>query len=395
MPRPVWVGIACWCLSLSAALAAEVKPVEQTLAFEMFGWESRMRTDLPADADAVLRRALDAGTKAALAGNPHPRTRDEALAALEHIQVAFERQRFLQPAKKDWPNTLGEALTPVARGDDRASTAMALPENTSSKDGIGSRVGHVDEYDKDKQKPVYLVDCDIGAMLFISVAQRVGWDLRLVEGHRHNYLHWHLADGTVLNWDWTHRESLDNARYLPDERFGDWLRASRSGRSLTLDFARSYFLTLISFPPRNGEKITDRNKRAVLEEAVAIDPANDWPHNALAWTYVTDPALDPAHAKAALGYALAAMSADPGNADVADTLACAYAAIREYDLASAFESYALAHPDQGEPGEERCKARDERLAKAFGDRLKAFGRKETCAISVARFESAEPPARCG
>lgn len=307
--------LALW----ATAAPAEVKPVEQTLAHEMFAREKEVRANIPAAAEAAWRGALEAATKAALNANRDPRTRREALAVLKAMQLALERQGMLQPGRhQDWPNTLGEAFTPRDSGEESARQALASWINRFPDRELGARIDHVDRH-----KPVYLVDCDMGVLLFVSVGQRLGWDIRFVEAPEHAYLHWHLAGGEVVNWDWTTRQSIEDRLYRDPNYEGAPERDPKT-RSMSLQFARGYYLAVMSLDPINAETLDRAKLNALLEKHLAEDADNYEVLNALAWNYATDPAST--RAKTALAYALKAWAANPMEPDMADTAACAYAA---------------------------------------------------------------------
>jgi hypothetical protein len=306
------LAIALWA---TTALAADVRPIEQTLAFEMFALEKQVRANIPAGAEAAWRGALDVATRAALNRDPHGKR--EALAVLKDIQLALERTNMLQPGRqKDWPNTLGEAFTPHDADEESVRQARADWGNGLADRELGARIDHIDWH-----RPVYLVDCDMGVLLFISVGQRLGWDIRLVAAPEHAYLHWHLPDGEVVNWDWTTRQSIPDRLYR-DPNYAGAPERDPKGRSLSLDFARGYYLAVMSLDPINAETLDKAGLNALLEKHLAADPENYEVLNALGWNYATAP--NSAQAKTALDYALRAWAADPMEPDMADTVACAY-----------------------------------------------------------------------
>ncbi len=45
------------------------------------------------------------------------------------------------------------------------------------------------------------VDCDIGALLYLSAGEVIGIPLQMVEVPRHNFVRWRLPSGVHINWD--------------------------------------------------------------------------------------------------------------------------------------------------------------------------------------------------
>ena len=159
--------------------------IEDTLAWEMLDIEKAHRT-IPADASDLLRAALQ-GAIRALGPNPQqPKTAAEAVAASQKMATALARLNFLQPVRRrDWPDTLGQAFRPVRLKKEESKRLLRF-------DGNVERARYIE-----RSKPIYYVDCDIAALLLMSAAQALGWDVRLVEMPDHNFIRWHLADGEL------------------------------------------------------------------------------------------------------------------------------------------------------------------------------------------------------
>jgi hypothetical protein len=309
-------------LPAAPAIQAAPVPLEQTLAYRMLQREQAVRK-VPASAEALLGKVLTEAM-AALGPDPQPpATAEEFEAFAEKVSIVLAAHNFVQPAStKDWPDTLGEAFAPLPRGDPRVVASLRADQP--------ARLRHLK-----REGPVYFVDCDIGAMLIISVAQMVGFDVAMVEVPGHNFLRWRSPSGPAAGWDWTYWRTPDEAG-----------RASRLQRSLV---TRKVFLE--SQTPRETEayfksvlagQIDDRPARLALRR----DAAADFPNNrvvayGVARTFTLSPAASPAERKEALGYSLLALSMEGnGNSEsVADRMmavACAYAANGEPALAKAF-----------------------------------------------------------
>lgn len=323
------VGLAVLLLAmllvlLPAAPAARAAPVplEQTLAYRMLQRERAVRR-APASAEPLLREVLS-GAMAALGPDPEPPTTAEEFKAFaEKVSIVLAAHNFVQPAStKDWPDTLGEAFAPLPRNDPRVASSL--------KADRPARLNHVKP-----GGPVFFVDCDIGAMLIISVAQMVGFEVTMVEVPGHNFLRWKSPSGATAGWDWTYWRA-------PDESG----RASRLHRSLvtrkvfldsqTLRESEAYFKSVLA------GQIDDQAAKLALRREAAVDfPNNRVVAYGVARTFALSPAASPAERKEALGYSLLALSMEgngnqEGVAHRMMAVACAYAANREPALAKAF-----------------------------------------------------------
>ncbi|HEX8225011.1 MAG TPA: hypothetical protein VF605_14425 [Allosphingosinicella sp.] len=307
---------------MAPATGAAPVPLERTLAYRMLQRERAVR-EIPASAEPLLRKVLSDAI-AALGPDPAPpATPDEFRAFAEKVSTVLAAHNFVQPGSPaDWPDTLGEAFAPLRRDDPRVASAL--------KADRPARLRHVKS-----EGPVYLVDCDIGSMLIISVAQRIGFDVAMVEVPGHNFIRWKSPSGAAASWDWTYWRTPDEAG-----------RASRLQSSLvtrdvflasqTLEESEAYFKSVLA------GQIDDQAASLILRrEAASAFPNNRVVAYGVARTFALSPAASPAERREALGYSLLALSME-GNGNprnVADRMmavACAYAANGEPALAKAF-----------------------------------------------------------
>lgn len=326
------VGILLLAIFMSPtvfAIQEKIKPVESTMAYELLTLERGAR-QVSMDTEKMFRSVIDDATTIALRTHRNPRTREEALAVLEAIQVALVKHNFLQPPEeKDWPDTIGIALTPRNFTPEALKGVLSYHYNTR-------RVKYLD-----LAKPLYYVDCDMGSQLFMAVGERLGWDIRLVELPQHNFVRWHLSESNKVNWDWTRWASSED---------GDYLQAISSSedprlralylRSLEPKEARAYYIGLIGSQaavPKDGERL--------LREAVAVLPNHPLTLNNLAWLYATTPEFAKEKSGLAIAYSLAAWSMRPTHGNFADTVACSFAANGQKQLAERIEEFAIAHPN--------------------------------------------------
>lgn len=320
--------------------ATPAKPVslEETLAYRMLQRERAVR-EIPDSAEPLLREILS-GAMAALGPDPSPpATPEEFRAFAEKASIALAAHNFVQPGSpKDWPDTLGEAFAPLGRDDPRVASALKADQP--------ARLRHMK-----REGPVYLVDCDIGAMLIISVAQMVGFEVAMVEVPGHNFIRWKSPSGTAAGWDWTYWRAPDEAG-----------RASRLQRALlsrnvflasqTLEETEAYFKSVLA-----GQIDDPAAKLALRREAAAEFPNNRVVAYGVARTFALGPGASAAERREALGYGLLALSMEGGGnprsvADRMMAVACAYAVNGEPALARAFVQRArtLADIDDGYGG---------------------------------------------
>jgi hypothetical protein len=306
-------------------------PLERTLAYRMLMREQAVGK-VPASAEPLLRKVL-AEAMAALGPDPAPPVTGEELTAFaEKVSTVLAGHNFVQPASvDDWPDTLGEALVPLPRNAPRVAASLKADQP--------ARLRHVK-----REGPAYFVDCDIGAMLILSVAQMVGFEIAMVEVPGHNYLRWKSPSGATAGWDWTYWRRPDEAG-----------RASRLQRSLvtrkvflesqTLKESEAYFKSVLA------GRIDDPAARLALRrEAASEFPNNRVVAYGVARTFALAPEASPVERREALAFSLLALSMEGnGNsASLADRMmavACAYAANREPALAKVYVQQARRSAD--------------------------------------------------
>ena len=313
---------------LSSVGKGEIKPIESTTAFQMLELEFAVREKIP-DKDKTRALLVSAIENATLAAQTHrmPRTKEEALPILEAIQVALVKHNFIQPLEqKDWPQTLGAALTPRTLTEEEKKRLLLYARNVR-------RVRFLN-----LSAPLYFVDCDMGAQFFIAVAERLGWDMRLVEVPLHNFVRWHISENVKVNWDWTRWESSDDAIYGREVPVSEDPRLKALYiRSWNPEEARAFYEGLIGSQaekPEDGERL--------LQKALLVIPNHPTTLNNLAWLIATRPTLG--HKSAiAVAFSLAAWSMQTDDGNIADTVACAFAADKQKLLAQRIEEFAIAH----------------------------------------------------
>jgi hypothetical protein len=175
------------------------------------------------------------------------------------------------------------------------------------------------------RRALHPFDCDLGAVLYLSVAARHAWPLVLVEVPKHNFVRWIFRDGTHFNWDVNIAESISDQAYRAgksgpafdaiQEREAGYLQGM--SEAAFLGYYVSLLISQVSSDACLLEARQSLAARQKLEPPVA---------NALAWALSTRPGLaSPAHSADAIALAEQAVRASP-FCIYYQTLACAYAA---------------------------------------------------------------------
>lgn len=344
-PHPTrrWILLAC-LLSLPQIALADVRPVESTLAHELMQLERDVGT-VPDETAARLDRIVRDASDAAIAIHRRPRSRDEALAVLQHIQIALAKHNLFQPLRReDWPMRMSTALTPL---DVTPEQKRNIVERQASPQW-GTYA--------DLDAPFFYVDCDMGAQLFLAVGQRAGWDIRLAEVPDHNFVRWHLPGGETVNWDWTAWSSLSDDAYRSRiaPAYDPRLQAHYV-RSFTPEETRAYYRGLVASQiDENSDRIEH-----ILVDALRAFPNHPTLLNNTAWFYATHPGIPASSRDRALPFALAAWSLKWDNANIADTAGCSAAAAEQWGLARQIQTRAV----ELAPDSEAYRANLQRISK--------------------------------
>jgi hypothetical protein len=306
---------------------------DDTIAFELFRLEARARRLSPR-AEPRLRRLLG-DALAALGPDPRPPgTAEEFLAFAEKVSVSLAGNNDIQPVDPiDWVSSLGEALRPVPA--DHPRLARYLDHVTNRE-----RRKHVTP-----DEPLYFLDCDIGSLLLMSVAQMVGFDLKLVEVPGHNFVRWSGGPGHYANWDWTNWASHRNEYYAANWAMSDvqrsrglWLNSQSAAES------KGYFIgALASLVPDPARRLD------LVRLAIKDAPNNPMTAETAAWAFATiEKGVTDQERQSAVTYSLAALAADPGHAGYNLTAACAYAVTGSEDVAAALLERAASLESSGD-----------------------------------------------
>ena len=330
---------------VTAASAGTQVATEHTLAFQLLELE-RKGGSPPPNAETLLKDTLESAY-AQLGTDPQPpKTRQEFLAFAGAVSKALAASNFVQPERlSDWPDSPGVALRPLPRSHPGLKAALASPKNTE-------RLKH-----SNPAQPYRFLDCDMGSLLIMSVAQMVGFQVHLVEVPDHNFIRWHAPGGGAVNWDWTHWSSRQDQEYYDRIDPVQLTRRTYLG-SQTAGEAEGYFLAVLTRNIRDPSLKLELRRRALAQA-----PANPVTANNVAWSFATlDEGVTEQERKDAVPLALSAWASAPNDPGFMDTAACAFAAANQKAIALALLNHLAASGDAGQRANiervsrgERCK----------------------------------------
>lgn len=198
--------------------------------------------------------------------------------------------------------------------------------------------------------PRHIFDCDIGSLIFLTVAENLGAPVSLVElrprdAMGHYYVRWPIDGGSSVNWD------MNSER----ERASD-ASARVMSRAEVIGYA--YFLRARLW----GRRCTHGLVVADYRQAISRDPEGVVAHNNLAWWVATHSieGRERLHDEALAGAMHAVQHVNGGNH--LDTLACVHAMRREFSEAIEAERQALQRVPVAPPARRTYQERLDRFA---------------------------------
>lgn len=338
--RSMLVGVA-FLIMTGWACAAPPLPLEKTVSFELLRMESDARP-ISVESEKFLRKILmDALTAA---GSNVPTNENDFLDFAKRVSISFARNNFIQPIlQKDWTNSLGESLAPVAEDHPRAGQYLDHSQNLERRPYI------------DPSKPLHFLDCDMAALLLMSVAQMAGFELNLVEVPYHNFVRWQGPDGQRVNWDWTYWGSHPDSFYIRQRGISEaQLLRKAFLQSQSAEESRGYFIGVMAIPVQEPAK-----RLALRRAAIKAAPSNATTANNAAWTFATiEEGITEAERQDAVVFALTAWATNPGNANYIDTVACSFGARGQWEMAVALETQAARMDPAYQENVERLQQRE-------------------------------------
>ena len=264
--------------------------------------------------------------------------RKEAKAALKAIdQVLYESGYAVCVETEYLSTTLG---TPKPL---RSQNSSAI--NLTSIDGEGTcylirRPQYRDEaIRKNWSNGIKPFDCDVGAILYIAIAQQNLLPLTFIEVPNHNFVRWRFKNGSYFNWDTNDAESYSDddyrmtrprttsTRFTPEQE-----KLNRYLVDLKIEEIRGYFAGLLISLVESGDCIEE-----LYELSAPYIKSNATALNNFAWAFSTRAHFKGTkYASIAVELAKQATDMDP-NCNFWDTFSCAYAAYDDFPEAIRIE----------------------------------------------------------
>ncbi len=285
--------------------------------------------------DAKRRIVFDPAIKEAKA------QRKQALAVLKAIDLVLTDQNVLYPAG-DYDVALLRLGLSEQKLDKKMLAHMLKEElNERRRDHA---LAHADE-------PFYVLDCDTSSIVYVAVAEAVGFELHLVDLPDHMFVRWELSDGTHVNWDTNDAEEVSDKEYAKDYRLGKKIRRQKVYlSSMTKDEAKGYGYFLRS--ARWEEKEREEKAISDLQKAGELYSQSTQVKAELAWLYATADCATVEQRKSSVKLAQAALDLEPTCAEFWDALAAAHGANGDFESAvkeaGKAMKYAETDKDRGE-----------------------------------------------
>jgi len=195
----------------------------------------------------------------------------------------------------------------------------------------------------------YTFDCDTSAFIYMSVAEKMNLPLSFVEVPQHNFVRWHLKSGLHINWD------TNSANVYTDDHYrkGQTPTASQGfgpereeRRKFLTDYREAEIIGYHTGILADVLRLQGSSREAIplYEEAIAARPHAPDVKNNLSWILLTSSEFNESESAArALTLSLEVDAIDPWHKDYKgykDTLACAYAAVGDFEKALEVERVA-------------------------------------------------------
>jgi tetratricopeptide (TPR) repeat protein len=316
-------------LQLSGRLDLEYEPRFSTIGHTILTEDCRTRHI----SGTIFKRLDDviAGVQAEIK-DINVNTKDDAVRILETVESVVIRSNFVCSIPYYLVHDFADGL--AARPIEQ--NAIYAAENNLRRPHIEANRGALFSY----------VDCDIGSLLYLSIADVVGLPLCMVEVPQHNFIRWKFTTGELLNWDtnygfnkWTDDEYA--AQY-------DVSQAQRRNSTYLSNLSQENVLGYFCFVRGLTFQKADQLDAAIKEyrAAIAIYPQSPSSRNNCAWLFASrkdaQTLILPEEARA---FAEEACQIHRSHVHL-DTLACVYAEVGDFDSAirAEEEAYALS-PD--------------------------------------------------
>lgn len=327
---------ACLCFLSYTGIAKDYVPRHNTIAHQLLQLERRHGVYLRPDSTSYydkrvnkLDQLIDHAIKRLKLKNQTVYNRSQSEYILKLIDSILTEQYFIVCIRIE---ELSTALTPIKLTQLKCATYLP-----------GYRRNFVLEHPDDDYFPI---DCDLGAILYLSIGEIAGLPLSMVEVPGHNFIRWNFADHSYINWD------NNSARVFPDDAFrqGRTPTASTSFdaeeeknnhflKNMTSEEVTAYYKTIIANNISHGTRYDVSEE--LYKQALFIRPYDAGALNNLSWMYVTvDQFKGSPYSDSAYLYSTRATSLVPKEIEYRDTYSCACAAIGDFDKAIKVEKTA-------------------------------------------------------
>lgn len=200
-----------------------------------------------------------------------------------------------------------------------------------------------EHFRKNRENDYYLIDCDISALLYLSIAEVNNLPIQMVEIPGHNFVRWRIDKGEYINWD------NNTARVYADFDFRNGLTATsttkitpeeeKSNRfmeDMTRHQIKGYYLTLAAETLKERKKFLDAE--SYYKEAIKLRPYSSHTLNNLSWMYLTIAEFkSEKNYREALRLSKIVDSLSPLDSNFRDTYGCACAAVGDFAKAIELE----------------------------------------------------------
>lgn len=197
----------------------------------------------------------------------------------------------------------------------------------------------------------YRFDCDTGSIIFLAVFEVLKKPVVMVETPNHNFVRWRISPDLHVNWDVNDGESYTDTEH----RYGALRTSGAFDHELE---KRSHFmqdmnlLEVEMYHKSIEAALLSKSKRfneaiAAFQTSIRHRPWAAMPRNNLAWMIATNKELQtPELTNLAVKMAQHAVSQRPYDNNFIDTLAAAYAANGQFNIAFQTEMVGNQDPDR-------------------------------------------------
>lgn len=314
-----------------ALAEAAFAPLESTIGHQVLALDNAA---IPTPEAALVK--LDATLEAVVSQvkiGSMPQTTDEAVAVLSQIESVLIRQNYACSIPYRVAN-FSEGLLPRPLN-------LELTRDSTNRLRRAHMLEHAGEL-------FSIVDCDLGSLLYLSIADRLGLPLVMVEVPEHNFIRWIFDNGLPhLNWDTNYGYSVfSDEGYIshhgvPPETISQGVFLANMTRTTVL----GYFNQCRGLAWQSLKEY----ERALAEYRLSTqaNPKAPNPLNNLAWLYASS-----RKAQKFVAAAEAIESAEKAvnlfrHPDLLDTLGCTYA--EAGDFAKALQAEKAAYQMSGNP----------------------------------------------